>query len=213
MSRPLSIAIVGIDGSGKTTQAKRLADWLRAEGVPARYFENPGGRPVTDWVARRLRRADTAALLGEHGRLAVETAVRAIALGRTAAWSRATGQVAVMDRCAPCQYALVHARGLPGERVVRAVLGPLGLPDLLIQLVVDEAAAQDRIELRGYDREHLHDLQAFAAAYRALPEHTRFVLVDGNGPADEVQRRLRAEVVRQQPGLARSVDGGRREAA
>jgi dTMP kinase len=210
---PTSIAVVGIDGSGKTTQAKHLVDWLRAEGTPARYFENPGGRPVTDWLARRLGRADTAALLGERGRLLVETSIRAIALGRVAGWSRATGEIAVMDRCAACQLALVGARGVRGERAVRAVLGPFGLPDLVLQLVVDGAMACDRVEQRGYDRETVDYLERFAAAYRGLPEAATFVLVDGNGSVDEVQDRLRTEILLRYPGLVASVDGGRREAA
>jgi hypothetical protein len=41
---PRLIALVGIDGSGKTTQAQRLAAWLTESGTPALYALNAGGR-------------------------------------------------------------------------------------------------------------------------------------------------------------------------
>jgi hypothetical protein len=41
---PRVIALVGIDGSGKTTQAHRLAATLTAQGTPATYWQNAAGR-------------------------------------------------------------------------------------------------------------------------------------------------------------------------
>lgn len=52
MPRPVLIALIGVDGSGKTTQAKELAGWLRDSGRRARYFENAGGRPIWTAIAR-----------------------------------------------------------------------------------------------------------------------------------------------------------------
>lgn len=189
--RPPVIAILGIDGSGKTTQAKLLAKWLRDEGRRASYFENPGGRPITDFVARRVGRGDTRGLLGGHGQVLVETSVRSLALARAAMWSRVTGCVAVMDRHASCQVALVRARGDRGERAVRTVMGPFGAPDLVVFLTVPEAVAQRRIEERGYDREELAYLAAFREAYESLPEWPIFRIVDASGSVDDVQATLR----------------------
>jgi dTMP kinase len=53
----VSIALVGVDGSGKSTQARALARRLTAAGVPARYFENAGGRPLWNRLARAVGRA------------------------------------------------------------------------------------------------------------------------------------------------------------
>ncbi|MGW5015446.1 hypothetical protein ACWEOR_25665 [Micromonospora chalcea] len=64
MARPVMIALLGVDGSGRTNQAKALAERLRRRGVRARYFENAGGRPLWNRLARALGRADGLALFG-----------------------------------------------------------------------------------------------------------------------------------------------------
>ena len=46
LKKPLFIAFEGIDGSGKTTQAKRLSTWLTAQGNPVHLTAEPTKRPV-----------------------------------------------------------------------------------------------------------------------------------------------------------------------
>ena len=46
---PRTVALVGIDGSGKTTQARLLAAALAEAGWPASYRRNAGGR---HWFGR-----------------------------------------------------------------------------------------------------------------------------------------------------------------
>src|SRR3954463_5139597 len=78
-----TIALVGIDGSGKTTQAHRLADELSAEGLQAAYRRNAGGRRwfgrIAGWVGKR----DAEDLLGRRAMLAVESVLRWFAILRT----------------------------------------------------------------------------------------------------------------------------------
>ena len=40
------ITLEGGEGAGKTTQALRLVDRLRAEGYTARFTREPGGTPI-----------------------------------------------------------------------------------------------------------------------------------------------------------------------
>jgi dTMP kinase len=42
MSKPLLIAIEGIDGAGKSTQCKRLSDWLTSRGIKNIKVKEPG---------------------------------------------------------------------------------------------------------------------------------------------------------------------------
>jgi dTMP kinase len=49
------IALVGVDGSGRSTQARALARWLTARGVPATYVEHAGGRPRRPGCRRAVR--------------------------------------------------------------------------------------------------------------------------------------------------------------
>jgi dTMP kinase len=194
MPRPRLISVVGIDGSGKTTQARALAARLVARGVPAVYFENPGGRPVIDRIARRLGRRDGRAMLGRYGYLAVEVGVRGVFLARALLWSRLTGRVAVLDRYGPCQFALMRARGDRGERLVRAAYRPFRRPDVVLWLEVTPEVAYERVARRGTDREDLAYLAAFDAAYRTLRECQSWIAVDANRPEAQVAAQIDAAV-------------------
>ena len=192
--RPVrTIALIGTDGSGKTTQARRLAAELAAIGLPAAYFRHAGGRRWFGRLAGRLGRADADALLGRRSMLLVESVLRWLAILRTLLRRTLTGEIAVMDRHAACQYASLRARSAaPGaERRARLAYRLFPAPDVTVLLTVDPRAAQRRIDTRGYDHETLDYLTASAAAYRSLPEFPRFVVVDGNGTPDEVAAAIR----------------------
>ena len=197
--RPLrTVALVGIDGSGKTTQAHRLATALAARGLPATYRRNAGGRRWFGRLAATLGRRDGEHLLGRKAMLLVESVLRWLAILRTLLRRAVTGEIAIMDRYAVCQYASIraHARSPRPHRLNRAerrarlayrVFPP---PDVTFLLAVDPAVAYDRIERRGYDHEEMAYLRAATAAYEALPEYGSFVIVDANGSPEQVQQAL-----------------------
>ncbi len=184
------IALVGVDGSGKSTQARALARRLTARGTPARYFENAGGRPLWNRLARAIGRRDGAALFGRTGYPAVEATVRALAMGRTVLWSRLTGRTAVLDRWTYCQYVIMTARGDRGHRLVWAAYALFPRPTMVCFLATSPAVAQRRVLARGIDTEELAHLRALDAAYRALPEFETFVVVDGDDGPDRVATAL-----------------------
>ncbi|MGX6602264.1 dTMP kinase [Micromonosporaceae bacterium Da 78-11] len=200
-SRPIrTIALVGTDGSGKTTQAHRLADELAAAGLPAVYRRNAGGRRWFGRLATRLGKQDADDLLGRRLMLAVESALRWLSILRTLLRQAVTGEIAVMDRYAVCQYASVRARSAApaAERRNRLAYGLFPAPDVTFLLTVDPQVAHQRIEARGYDHETTEYLNSVTAAYRSLPEYDTFVVIDGNGGPDEVAAAIRAHL----PGLA-----------
>nr|WP_256788158.1 AAA family ATPase [Frankia sp. AvcI1] len=185
------IALLGVDGVGKTTQARRLARTLTAAGQPASYFENGGGRPLLDPLARRLGRRDGPDLLGRRVHVAVEATYRGLAITRALALSRLTGRIAVMDRYTYCQYAVMGLRGDgtgddDGARRVRAAYRRFPLPDLVVLFTAPATLAQQRVERRGRDHEDLDRLTAFAEAYRDLPEAAAFHELPASGTPDEV---------------------------
>jgi dTMP kinase len=192
--RPGAIALIGIDGSGKTTQAQRLAHALTAAGIPATYWQNAGGRRWFGRLARRLGSRDAQRLLGRGGLLAVESILRWLAIARALLRSALTGRLAVMDRYAVCQYASIRAHGgrRTAERLARLAYRTFPAPDVTFLLRVEPAIAYQRIEMRGTDHESLEFLAKAAAAYRSLPEYGTFVIVDAGGTPDDVTRAIQA---------------------
>lgn len=147
--RPI-IALVGIDGSGKTTQARRLAAALRAAGVPATHWRNAGGRRFLGQVARLVGREDAQHLLGVRGLLVAESLLRWLAIARALLQSKVAGHAAIMDRYAVCQYASIRAHAVPeaGTRepgvpkpAARSTPGPPG--PTLREFDVPEPAARE----------------------------------------------------------------------
>ena len=194
-ARLRTIALIGIDGSGKTTQAHRLAEALSAAGNPATYHRNAGGRRWLGRLAHRLGRPDAQRLVGRNGMLAVESALRWLAIALALLTCLVTGRTAVMDRYSACQYASIRAHGgQRWERLARAGYRLFPAPRVTFLLTVDPAEAYRRIERRGTDHESMGWLAAAATAYRTLPEYESFVVVDAGGSPDEVSRRIRAHL-------------------
>jgi thymidylate kinase len=191
------VAIVGIDGAGKTTQARLLAAWLVARGRPADYWQNAGGRRWFGRFAQFFGRRDAEALLGVGGMLFVESVLRWLAIARALVRSRLRRHMAVMDRYSWCQYASIRAHGTNSarrEKRARWFYGLFPQPDLTVFLAVTPGRAYDRVEARGTDHEDPRYLIAADAAYRSLDEARRFVVIDANRDAAAVQRDLRAVV-------------------
>ncbi|MGS2615422.1 dTMP kinase [Micromonospora sp. LZ34] len=190
MRRPMIIALVGIDGAGKTTQARSLADRLTAGGVPASYFENAGGRPLWNRLALALGRRDGVHLFGRAGYRTLEATVRWLAIARSVLATRLTGRVAVMDRWSWCQWVAMGSRGDRVGRLARAAYGIFPRPGLVCFLAVSPERAQQRVLARGIDTEELAHLRALDAGYRALPEFDTFAVVAADGEPAEVAAAL-----------------------
>ncbi|MFI1989848.1 dTMP kinase [Actinoplanes sp. NPDC020271] len=199
MSAPVrTIALVGIDGSGKTTQARMLAAALAGEGLPARYRQNAGGRAWLGRLATRLGRRDAEDLLGRRLMLLTESVLRWLAIVRTLLRRAVRREVAVMDRFAMCQYASLRAHGAhpAAERRARLAYRPFPRPDVTFFLAVDPLVAQDRIVRRGTDHESLAYLTAADRAYRSLPEFSDCIVIDADRTPEEIGTEIRTRLAR-----------------
>jgi dTMP kinase len=189
------VVLTGIDGSGKTTAAKQVARELHAAGFPARYFENAGGRPPLNYLARRLGHRDAVEWLGLSRFETVEMHLRHFAMRRTLRWlKRGTGRVAVCDRWTYCQYAVMVARSSDPSRA-RQVYQHLPDPDVVCFLETEPGVAQLRVEARGKDTETIEHLRAYDAAYRGLAEFASFKRVEANGSAESVVGAVLSQVM------------------
>ena len=195
---PRLVALVGVDGCGKTTQAHRLTAWLTETGTPALYALNAGGRRWLGRFAERLGRPAAQQVLGIGGLLVVESVLRGLAIARSLLRARLHHQVAIMDRYTVCQYVSIRAHrvlGLkqgPHEKLARWAYRVFPWPEMTFLLDVDPTEAYRRIEARGTDHESLEFLIAATQAYRELPEAADFMAIDANPGPDEVTRAILA---------------------
>ena len=91
------ITLEGIDGSGKSTQARMLADRLRTEGYDVRLTREPGGSPGAEEIRALVLEGDPDRWSAET-ELLLFTAARRDHLERTILPALEAGQVVICDR-------------------------------------------------------------------------------------------------------------------
>src|SRR5512135_1270247 len=209
-ARGLFLSLDGPDGGGKTTQAARLAAWLRARRLEVVACRDPGGTALGDRLRQILLdratahlalRAEMLLYMASRAQL-VEEVIRP-ALGR--------GALVVSDRFLLANIVYQgFAGGLPAEEVGhigRSATGGL-LPDLTILLDLPPAvargrvgAARDRIEDRP-DAYHDRVRAGFLRAARdgrdgPCPYYPApIVVIDASADLEAVSERIRSEVER-----------------
>jgi dTMP kinase len=190
------VVLEGGDGSGKSTQAARLAAALRARGLSVTETREPGGTELGKAIRALVLDGGDVDPLAETLLMAAD---RAQHVAEVIEPALAAGSWVVSDRFVPSS--LVYqgiARGVGVDRVdaVNQAVLERTAPDLVIVLdVSDETAAQrrspdgDRIERAGTS---FH--AEVRAAYRALAGPRAWVVVDANGEADAVAKLVLAVV-------------------
>jgi dTMP kinase len=192
------VTFEGVDGSGKSTQADVLSDWLQKEGRQVVTAREPGGTPLGERVRELLLDGEGMAPWTEA---ALFTAARAELVDRVIGPALAGGADVICDRYLDSSLAYQGvARGLGVERVlafnVEAIRGIL--PDVTFLLLVDvdearkrSAAARDRIE-----REGVAFLSLVDNGYRQLaglfPQ--RIVALDAGRPVHNIAKEVREHV-------------------
>jgi dTMP kinase len=209
------IVLEGPEAVGKSTQVRRLVDWLRGAGLDVLSLREPGGTDLGNEVRRLV--LDTDWHLGARTEALLFMASRAELIGRVIGPALAAKQIVVLDRFFLSTYAYqIFGRGLPPDEVRAANrFATDGLvPDLTLLLTLPFAEAFDRLRRRssGQDRIEKSSLdfhervnagfQVFGSAewQRAHPECGHIVEIDATGSEDEVFGRLRVAVGHAWPG-------------
>ncbi|SMH53239.1 dTMP kinase [Maritimibacter sp. HL-12] len=190
----LFITFEGIDGSGKSTQARMLAEALGAAGHAVRSTREPGGSPGAEEIRRLVLEGDPDRWSAET-EILLFTAARRDHLERVIEPALAAGEVVVCDRFADSTRMYQGLRG-PGLRETVDALHRLMIvrePDLTFIIDMDPAKGHARAKGRGGHEERFEDfgagLQAqMRAGFLALAEEfsARCVVVDGDRAEIEV---------------------------
>jgi len=202
-ARPgLWVTFEGGDGSGKTTQAELLREWLEAEGRSVVRTREPGGTEVGATIREIVlhHRGD----LGTRAEALLFAADRSHHIDTLVRPALERGEVVIQDRYLDSSVAYQGAaRALGADEVRELSLWATGgaLPDVTVLLDLDPAVARRRLDAddKPFDRLeaekaefHTRVRDAFLALAAAEPE--RFLVIDATLPREEIQNRIRERI-------------------
>ena len=198
----LFITFEGGDGSGKSTQASLLGEWLAAEGRTVVRTREPGGTEVGLEIRELVL----------HHRGHIDPRAEALLYAADRAHHIATlvrpalerGEVVIQDRYFDSSIAYQGAGRVLDSTEVRDVslwATDSLIPDVTVLLDLDEDVARERLNAadKPFDRLenekaefHARVRQGFLALAEAEPE--RFLVLDATLPVDELSQRIRDRV-------------------
>jgi len=214
------ISLEGIDGSGKSTQARLLAEALRAGGHAVTLTREPGGSTGAEEIRRLVLEGDPDRWSAET-EILLFTAARRDHLEKTIRPALARGEVVITDRFADStrvyqglmRDSIDAIEGFDAEADLDAVGGRLGLvntlhdriigvePDLTLLIDIDPETGLSRaIARKGAEQrfeEMGSDMQTrMRAGFLALAQgNPRFAVIDGGRSADAVAEEVTARVL------------------
>lgn len=196
------IAFEGGEGAGKSTQARLLAEALRARGLTVVVTREPGGTPGAEAIRALLLDPPGETGWPPQAEALLFAAARADHVAHLIRPALARGEWVVCDRFVDSSRAYQGGAGGLGDAAITALhaFGSDGLrPDRVILLEADEAALSGRVAARGEAADAIEGRpadyhRAVTAAFRALAEAdpTGFARIDAIGAPVEVHARIMA---------------------
>ncbi|TCS63923.1 dTMP kinase [Primorskyibacter sedentarius] len=198
----LFVSFEGIDGSGKSTQARRLADSLTARGYQTVLTREPGGSAGAEEIRALVLQGDPDRWSAET-ELLLFTAARRDHLERTIRPALAAGQIVICDRFADStrMYQGLSRGDLRGavDQLHELMIGQE--PDITALIDMDPAAGLARAKSRQTVEERFEDFgvtlqEKMRAGFLALAQEfpDRIHVIDGNRPEGEVAQDVLAAV-------------------
>jgi dTMP kinase len=194
VNRGRLLAFEGLDGSGKTTQVKKLVTALRGEGNDVVETREPTSGPVGQRIRAMLGSGEAVPPRQEldwfmedrreHVREVIEPALR-------------EGRVVVTDRYYLSTVAYQGARGHDAIAILRDCEAEFPIPDLVILLEVEPRAGLDRVQSRGGSKEEIFEqieLQQRVAEQFSALDCPYIARIDGRREADDVARDIALRV-------------------
>lgn len=201
----LFITFEGIEGCGKTTQIRLLAERLRRNGLELLVTREPGGCPIADAIRSILLHPDSRALV-PRAELLLYAAARAQHVDEVIRPALARGTLVLCDRFIDATVAYQGGgRGL--DPALIASLNTLAtdglLPDLTLLLDMPAEEGLQRARQRNtatpeedrFERESLAFHRRVRDEYLQLArQHSRFMVMDAVGAVEVVAARIATAV-------------------
>ncbi len=197
------ITFEGVEGSGKSTQARLLCERLEENSIPAVLLREPGGTAVGEKIRRVLKDYDPLAEISPQAELFLFAASRAELLQSVILPALAEGKIVVCDRFHDSTTAYqAFGRGIDigiVQQVHKLTLGDT-IPDLTFLLDLDVAGGMKRVSLRNEpgrpddrfeaEKEEFH--RRVQSGYLALAggEPDRFKVIPAEGAIEELADKI-----------------------
>ena len=207
------ITFEGIEGSGKSTQLARVADWLRGAGRLVVTTREPGGTTAGQTIRRLL--LDPASELGAEAELFLYLADRAEVMRQVIEPALRSGATVLGDRHIDATLAYQgSARGLGVARL--ATLNDFATrgrrPDLTLLFDLEASLGLERARRRAGEQGRPDRLEAESVTFHddvrraylelAGAESDRIKVIDASGSPEDVFNRVRREFAAALPDLA-----------
>jgi dTMP kinase len=203
----LFITLEGPDGSGKTTQAQLLYEYLQERDHPVFLTREPGGTSIGDQMREVLHSLENIEMLPQT-EILLYSASRAQLVGQIIRPHLARGEIVLCDRYADSTLAYQgHGHGLDLQvlQVITSFATGGLKPDLTIYLDIDVEEGLRRklaahqvgeAEWNRMDQQELAFHRRVREGYlqMAAAEPERWVVIEASQPADVAQRAIRAKV-------------------
>ena len=197
----LFISLEGIDGSGKSTQGRRLAETLRARGHSVTLTREPGGSPGAEEIRRLVLEGATDRWSAET-EILLFTAARRDHLEKTIRPALDRGEIVITDRFADSTRIFQGiTRGDLTDTVDRLHRLMIGVePDLTLLFDLDPATGLSRAHARAGTELRFEDMglgfqQKARDGFLALAaQHPRFRVIDADGDPETVAGRVWTQI-------------------
>ena len=204
MSHGIFITLEGIDGTGKSTHARRLSAYLHKRGIATILTREPGGTKVGEQI-RRLLLNPKITRLSSLAELTLMYAAREQHLEEVVRPALARGHVVISDRYNDASFAYQGYGRMLGAQTVRSIdriICGRTQPDLTLLLDLDPRAALSRARKRNtrnkvkntrFENDGLKFQKRVRTGYLALAQRQprRIKLIEADRPVAEIEAEIR----------------------
>ncbi len=199
------ITFEGIDGSGKSTQAKMLLEFLRSKGIDAILTREPGGTRVAEKIRQILLDRGNMELC-PRAELLLYLASRAQHTEEVIKPALMRGSWVISDRFSDSSIAYQGAARELGMETVRemSLFATDGLvPDITFFLDISPSVASERMQRDGKTLDRLEaetkefiDRVRHGYIWLAQNEGSRFISINGERAVEEIWEEIREIIVK-----------------